>query len=374
MASGSEPSPHRRAQTDSGGGLPRAERRRDPHQHSHCAGNSSAGCGGRIHIANLGPAALTLKRSAVTGNFGNQGGGISASCEGNAGPVKIIESAIAGNDGDADENLNGYGGIYLQTSSSVQSVIQGSTFSRNTSGLEGIGQADGGGIYTDLGSLRLVGSTISGNRSGDTGGGIYVDGTEPAAIVNSTITKNRANANGGGIQMAGGEVSLNGVSVVRNRGNADGVLSEAGGGISNDDPNFTVRNSLIALNTLAALTPGDPPVKNDCSASIRSILSATPALDLLHLRRLRRARRLQEGEPEARPARERRRPRPSRSRPEARRSARPTSRARPGAISAAASAIESPTSGRSSARRFRPRADAGRARGARRSAPTTPPR
>ena len=228
-------------------------------------GNDAAFCGGGIHMQDTG-APLTLRRSSVIGNFGNQGGGISASCFGDAGPVKISNSTIARNEGDADGNLNGYGGgIYLQTSSGVQSVIEDSTFTRNSSGLGGMGQADGGGIYTDTGRLRLLGSTISGNRSGDTGGGIYVDGTEPAEIVNSTISRNRANSNGGGIHMEGEEVSLNGVSVVRNRGNADGVFSEAGGGISNDDPDFTVRNSLIALNTLTALTPGDPPVKNDCS-------------------------------------------------------------------------------------------------------------
>lgn len=56
------------------------------------------------------------------------------------------------------------------------------------------------------------------------------------------------------------------MTVVRNRGNADGDLSEAGGGLYDGDGTFEVENSLIALNTLTALTPGDPSVKNDCSS------------------------------------------------------------------------------------------------------------
>ena len=339
-------------------------------------GNEAAACGGGIHMQNTG-APLTLRRSSVIGNFGNQGGGISASCFGSTGPVKISNSTIARNEGDADGNLNGYGGgIYLQTSSGVQSVIQDSTFTRNSSGLGGIGQADGGGIYTDSGRLRILGSTISGNRSGDTGGGIHIDGTEPAEIINSTISRNRANANGGGIEMESEELSLNGVTVVRNRGNADGVFSEAGGGISNDDPDFTVRNSLIALNTLTALTPGTRRSRTTAPASIRSILWATTcsrpsSSATASTRRATSGRRTRSS---ARSQRTAARRRPSRSRPGARRSARLTSRPRPNATSAAASAIESPISARSSVRRFRPRAGAARARAARRSAPTTPPR
>src|SRR5687767_5023414 len=105
---------------------------------------------------------------------------------------------------------------------------------------------EGGGIYTDSGELRITASTISRNFSGDIGGGISVDGTEPLTMINSTVANNRANDNGGGITLDVGTVSLNAVTVVRNRGNADGDLSEAGGGLYvSSGEIFSVENSLI---------------------------------------------------------------------------------------------------------------------------------
>jgi hypothetical protein len=63
-------------------------------------------------------------------------------------------------------------------------------------------------------------------------------------------------------------VALNAVTVARNLGNDDGLLSEAGGGLFAGDflDFFRVRNSLIALNHVGGLM-GDPPVDNDCSNS-----------------------------------------------------------------------------------------------------------
>jgi hypothetical protein len=229
--------------------------------------NGALDCGGGIHVQSGAP--LILDRSLVVDNrAGGNGGGISASCLGNAGPVTIAGSTISDNRSDLDGTGNGYGGgIYLQTAAGVQSTIERSTLAGNRTGPGGLGASDGGGIYTDLGRLRISGSTISGNRAGDVGGGIHVDGTKPLAMVNSTVASNRANDNGGGIALDTGEVSLNAVTVVRNRGNADGDLSEAGGGLFYGNGTFAVENSLIALNTLTALTPGDPPVKNDCSSA-----------------------------------------------------------------------------------------------------------
>ena len=229
-------------------------------------GNVAGGCGGGIHVQD--GAALVLRHTRVANNrSAGNAGGISASCLGNAGPVTIEDSTISGNRSDLDATGNGYGGgIYLQTTGGVQSAIERTTFTGNSSGPGGTGGSDGGGIYTDLGRLRVTASTIDANRAGDGGGGIYVDGTSPFTMSNSTVWANRANDNGGGIALVGGDASLNAVTVARNRGNADGDLSEAGGGLYDGTGLFAVKNSLIALNTLTALTPGDPPVKNDCSS------------------------------------------------------------------------------------------------------------
>jgi predicted outer membrane repeat protein len=231
---------------------------------STVTGNRAGICGGGIHMA--GPSALLVMRgSKVTKNKADwDGGGISASCAGNAGAVSIRNSAVSGNRADLNGDGTGRGGgIYLQTASGRQSEILRSTFAKNRAGSEG------GGIYTDLGRLRLEASTVNGNRARLGGGGISVDGTDPLLMVNSTVAGNKSASNGGGIYADGGSVvRLNAVTVVRNRGNTDGMFSEAGGGLAADLPagDFVVQNSLIVLNVLTPLVVGAPDVKNDCSS------------------------------------------------------------------------------------------------------------
>jgi CSLREA domain-containing protein len=228
---------------------------------TNVTGNVASGCGGGIHMEN--GARLVLKNARVTGNrAGSDGGGISASCFGTGGAVTIERSTIASNRGDADSNGTGRGGgIYLQTNDGRLSTITRTTWTRNRTGSEG------GGIYTDLGRVRMTSSTVSWNTSGSNGGGIEIDGTNPFVGINLTVSRNRAASVGGGIHADGQAVRLNAVTVVRNVGNSDGLLSEAGGGLFTDVPagGFRVENSIVALNTLMPLTPGDPPVKNDCS-------------------------------------------------------------------------------------------------------------
>jgi hypothetical protein len=226
---------------------------------THVVGNRADECGGGIHTQS--GATLLVRSSRVADNSaGGDGGGISASCFGGAGAVTIESSTVASNRGDVDSDGDRGGGIYLQTADGIQSSFIQTTFAGNrTAG------GEGGGIYTDSGRLRIADTTISGNRAVALGGGIEVDGTEPLVVVNSTISGNRTESNGGGISLDSGIVRLNSVSVVRNRGNSDEQLSEAGGGLyANSGETFTVENSLIALNTVGATTPGDPPVKNDC--------------------------------------------------------------------------------------------------------------
>ncbi len=238
-------------------------------------GNVAGICGGGIHLS--APAArLVMRNSTVTKNRADaDGGGISASCHGGIGSVSIRNSTISGNRADANGDGTGRGGgIYLQTNSGIQSEILRSTFANNRSGSEG------GGAYTDLGRIRIQGSTFNGNIARLGGGGISVDGTEPLIVLNTTVAGNKSASNGGGIFADGSSVvRLNSVTVVRNRGNTDGMFSEAGGGLFSDVPagDFVVRNSIVSLNAVTALTPGDPPIKSDCAN-----VSGDPFLSLGH--------------------------------------------------------------------------------------------
>ena len=191
------------------------------------------------------------------------GGGISASCHGGIGSVSIRNSTVSGNRADANgDGIGRGGGIYLQTTTGIQSEILRSTFANNRSGSEG------GGAYTDLGRMRIEASTFNGNISRLGGGGISVDGTEPLIVLNTTVAGNKSASNGGGIYADGSSVvRLNSVTVVRNRGNTDGMFSEAGGGLFSDVPagDFVVRNSIVSSNAVTDLVPGNPPVKSDCA-------------------------------------------------------------------------------------------------------------
>ena len=113
----------------------------------------------------------------------------------------------------------------------------------NLSGNSVVGPgSDGGGIYTDIGSVTLTDSIVSGNRSTDYGGGIYSD-DGAVFVIRSTVSGNTASDNGGGIYSDGGAVSLTSSTV---SGNAAG---EHGGGIFSDGGAVSLTSSIVSGNT-----------------------------------------------------------------------------------------------------------------------------
>ena len=205
--------------------------------------------GGGIQIDNVGN--LTMLRSVVANNeSSDDGAGITIRAEGSQ--VSIVRSRIVGND--ANGNNSALGGGIDVSANDVALTLSRSTVDRNTA------LSNGGGLNADNpGSFTIKGSTFSRNSSGDEGGALFLD-SSTARIVNSTFASNRTEAGGGAIFANLADVSLNGVTVVRNRANTDSVpFSETGGGLANSSSTFSVRNSLISLNRLG------PGVDNDCT-------------------------------------------------------------------------------------------------------------
>lgn len=225
-------------------------------------GNESGSCGGGIHTHHRYP--LRIIRSSVLGNESAQGGGVSNSCFGTGGPLTMIRSTIARNRGRID-SFGDYeadgGGMYFKTAPRFLSTIRNSTFAGNSTG-PASDDADGGGLYTDLGGLRVTGSTFSDNRAGDAGGAIEVHDSEPLNLTDTTISGNRAKGNGGGINFLSGEMTLNAVTVVRNIGNSGGTPAGIGGGILYGD-GLQIENSLVALNRIGGTGGGS--TRNDCA-------------------------------------------------------------------------------------------------------------
>ncbi|MEZ5942769.1 MAG: choice-of-anchor Q domain-containing protein [Planctomycetaceae bacterium] len=115
-----------------------------------------------------------------------------------------------------------------------------------TNGLDGAGIAHVLGPDSSL--LRVIDSTISGNTTLGTGGGVFIG--NDAIIINSTISGNSADRNGGGIAVLDDSLLLVNSTVTGNRSDAEDGGGGDGGGIfaSSNFSSTTVYNSLIAGN------------------------------------------------------------------------------------------------------------------------------
>jgi CSLREA domain-containing protein len=155
--------------------------------------------GGIFNTGDLTLRECVLRDNSIEVNFdGGLGGGLYHT----DGTLKIINSAITGNEAV-------FGGGFFSTMGDVY-VIR-STISNNNA-------SRGGGILHDLQKLIIGNSTISANEA-RIGGGVFATGN--ATIHNSTFSGNLA-FEGGGLFMQGG-VELIGNTITRNSGFGGGV-------------------------------------------------------------------------------------------------------------------------------------------------------
>jgi CSLREA domain-containing protein len=141
-------------------------------------GGSSAGAAITNRTGAGGSGYLTVFDSVISGN---------SSGIGSSRGMLLVRTAISGNAGS---------GVSIVNASQDVRIVE-STVSDNTAG----------GITIDsAGTLSIVNSTISSNRSNDVGGGIYVYGGEAVGLYNTTVTRNLANALGTGSAAQGGGV------------------------------------------------------------------------------------------------------------------------------------------------------------------------
>lgn len=168
--------------------------------------NTGPSNGGGIAANGVGvpvaaPATLNLTACTVSGNSANNGGGIvAANCA-----VTLDAVTVSGNNAAGLDPGTGGGGIFLAGSNSTGTIRNACLIIGNT------GAADGGGISVLSSTLTVTNSTISGNTSGQNGGGVYNSTISPGTLTfaGSTISGNTANpaatgkGAGGGIYSAG---------------------------------------------------------------------------------------------------------------------------------------------------------------------------
>lgn len=194
-----------------------------------------------------GRARLTIRNSTITGNAtgvraysgvqtliedstisSNTSGGISSGgySEGFGTPrLTIVRSVISDNTGRNGAGINAFDGSL----DLIESLVAGN-----------IAQHNGGGVHADGSSMVMRRTTLTDNTAGGVGGGIYAD---YGVIENSTISGNLAEEGGGAML---GRVTLANSTVTENH------ASGRGGGVSS---NREIESSIIAGNT----TDGEGP-------------------------------------------------------------------------------------------------------------------
>jgi CSLREA domain-containing protein len=234
---------------------------------------SLAGGGG---ITNNGRATFT--DTTITGNVAATGGGGVSNGSGVGATSVFIDSTISGNSaggsGGGVRNGTGASSTFINTtivgntsqvggggvSNDGVTTFTNSTITGNVAG------ARGGGVFngTPSSSSTFINSAITMNTSQVEGGGLFNGTGAGADLTNATVSGNRANESGGGLR--GGTTTLSNVTITSNVADSDANGTGDGGGVA--DATLTVRNTIIAGNTDASLSPAA--VVSDCGATVGS--------------------------------------------------------------------------------------------------------
>ena len=134
----------------------------------------------------------------------------------------MISGNFASNDGAG-------GGIFTQIG----------TVNVTNSTITGNSAVNGGGIFNGGGTVTITNTSIFGNSSAD-GGAMYI-GSGFVRITNSTFSGNSASSTGGGIHIDSGAVTITNSTISSNG-------AGAGGGFHNTDATVNASSTIIALN------------------------------------------------------------------------------------------------------------------------------
>lgn len=186
---------------------------------------ANAAFGGGLYTDGL----ATLTNVNLNGNtalLGSGGGIYSAGASGN---LSLVDTIVADNHAAA----NG-GGIYAASPSGVLTLI-------NSQIIDNQSDVFGGGLYNNI-AANLTSATVSNNRAGSGGGGIYHAGRQ-IAISRSTLANNQALAGNGGGLSNNAAATLNEVTLQNNQ-------SDNGGGLYNySSGQLSAANSTWSLNS-----------------------------------------------------------------------------------------------------------------------------
>jgi hypothetical protein len=191
-------------------------------------------------------ATVGLSGLTISGGASDGGGGIYA---GQGSTLMVSNSTLSGNSASSEG-----GGIFADQGSSV--AVRNSTLAGNSASSSSFSSSfGGGGIYANYGSVTVSNSTLAGNSAG-LGGGIYAN-YGSLTVSNSTLAGNSA-FSGGGIYANYGSVTVSNSTLAGNSASYNGGGIAANYGIYAYAGTTTLRNTLVARNTLSdGVTPSD---------------------------------------------------------------------------------------------------------------------
>jgi hypothetical protein len=204
--------------------------------------NTATADGGGVAMENVAsvPWTLTVNNSTVSGNHaGDAGGGLETD---GSGKIFVNGSTITGN-----TSVNQGAGIWLDAIQ-VGTVFQGANLTVTgtllTNNTAVAPNNAGGGIgNAGNGTVTIQSSTLANNYSGQFGGGFGDQNAQGTlVVVDSTFVDNVSVANGGGIEAAGPSTTIADSTIAGN------VTQAQGGGVAVTSAAFTLNNSVVAGN------------------------------------------------------------------------------------------------------------------------------
>jgi len=244
---------------------------RDSLVYSNTANIGTDPTGGGLY--NDGNGVVTLDNTIVQSNTASQGGGVFN----NSGTVIFADSTVVGNTATTTTPRGGGG---------IRNTLFGKVYLDNTDVLSNTTLSSDGAGLANGGQMSLLDSTVAGNASGNSGGGILNDGTAVTAtlyITNTTVSGNTALSNGGGLlnnrtseatitnSTFSGNSAPNGGGAIRNHAISSTVTllnSTLYGNSSNSNDGGGLRNMGTAYvkNTIIAGSPSG----NNCAGVLTS--------------------------------------------------------------------------------------------------------
>jgi len=209
--------------------------------------------GGGIYCDQGGP---TIENCTIVNNRAKKGGGLY-----NKDSSPQITNCEFNNN---SSTING-GGIFNNNSNLL---LMDCAFEAN------ISEDDGGGVYNESGSPKIKHCTFSSN-TGNFGGGIMNKSGSPE-IINCTIANNKAWSSGGGIRNdVSSTVTITNCTIVQNIANGNNNTFGKGGGVSSENADIQLTNTIIANNTRGTTVP-EP---DDCDNESANIVSESNLIE-----------------------------------------------------------------------------------------------